>query len=391
MLQLSPGQPPADAVATILIVDDNELNLDLLNRRLTREGHRTLQAQDGQAALNILRETSIDLVLLDIMMPVLDGYQTLAAIKADTALVDIPVIMITAVNDVESAASCIEHGADDYICKPFNPILLHARVNACLERKRLRDGERLQQARIEKQNELLGGRVDQQVRELSAAQLAAIFAMSKLAESRDPETGEHLDRMREYCIILARQLAQLPKYRELITQAYLDNLYAASPLHDIGKVGIPDGILRKPDQLTADEWTVMRRHPLIGGDTLREVDRQYPGNAFIKIGIDIAECHHERWDGSGYPRALQAEQIPLVARILALADMYDALTTRRCYKEAYSHEQSKNIIVEQRGKHFDPDVVQAFLIREKEFIQVCKFFQDTESCMNDKSDESLSL
>lgn len=146
MSNLSPDQAPTVAIATILIVDDNELNLDLLNRRLMREGHRILQARDGQAALSILREGSIDLVLLDIMMPVLDGYQTLAAIKADTALLDIPVIMLTAVNEVESAATCIERGADDYICKPFNPILLHSRVNACLELKRHRDDERQQQA-----------------------------------------------------------------------------------------------------------------------------------------------------------------------------------------------------------------------------------------------------
>lgn len=160
MSNLSPDQAPAVAIATILIVDDNELNLDLLNRRLMREGHRTLQARDGLAALSILREGSIDLVLLDIMMPVLDGYQTLAAIKADTSLLDIPVIMLTAVNEVESAANCIELGADDYICKPFNSILLHSRVNACLKLKRHRDGERQQQAQIEKQNKLLSGRVD---------------------------------------------------------------------------------------------------------------------------------------------------------------------------------------------------------------------------------------
>ncbi|HEY9199696.1 MAG TPA: HD domain-containing phosphohydrolase [Gammaproteobacteria bacterium] len=365
----------AGTASVILVVDDHELNLDLLTRRLEREGHRVVQARDGRAALDCLHAQSIDLVLLDIMMPVLDGYQTLAAIKSDAGLRDLPVIMITAVNEVESAAACIEQGAEDYLCKPFNPILLRARVAACLERKRLRDGERLRQQQIEQQNLLLGGRVDQQVRELSSAQLAAIFAMSKLAESRDPETGEHLDRMREYCVILARQLAELPRYRDLITQAFKDNLYAASPLHDIGKVGIPDEILRKRGRLTPDEWKIMRTHPLIGGDTLREVDRQYPGNAFIRTGIDIAECHHERWDGGGYPRGLSGEQIPLVARILALADVYDALTSRRCYKEAFPHDQSRDIIVAQSGKHFDAEVVQAFLIREQEFIQVRRFFR----------------
>ena len=372
----SPRQTTEAEPAVILAVDDNDLNLDLLSRRLEREGHVVLQAANGNLALEQLRGACVDLVLLDVMMPVLDGYQTLAAIKADAALQHIPVIMITAVNEVDSAAVCIERGAEDYICKPFNPVLLRARVNACLERKRLRDSERSHQARIEQQNILLGGRVDQQLREISAAQLAAIFAMSKLAESRDPETGEHLDRMREYCVILARQLARLPKYRDLITQSFQDNLYAASPLHDIGKVGIPDDILQKPGRLTAEEWKIMRTHSLIGGETLREVDRQYPGNAFVRTGIEIAESHHERWDGTGYPYGLRGEAIPLVARILTLADVYDALTSRRCYKEAFGHARSRDIIAAEEGRHFDPDVVQAFLARETDFIQVRKFFQD---------------
>ena len=245
MSNIAVERAAAHSGSVILVVDDHESNLDLLSRRLEREGHRVVQARDGRQALDRLRAESIDLVLLDIMMPVLDGYETLALIKFDEALRDIPVVMITAVNEVESAAVCIERGADDYLCKPFNPILLRARVASCLERKRLRDSERLRQRQIEQQNLLLGGRLDQQVRELSSAQLAAIFAMSKLAESRDPETGEHLDRMREYCIILARQLAKLPKYHGVVTPTFQDNLYAASPLHDIGKVGIPDEILLK--------------------------------------------------------------------------------------------------------------------------------------------------
>jgi putative two-component system response regulator len=378
MTNPAPERSVVVATSVILLVDDNESNLDLLTRRLEREGHRVLRAANGSLALDQLRSTDVDLVLLDIMMPVLDGYRTLDAIKSDPTLQHLPVIMITAVNEVESAAVCIERGADDYICKPFNPVLLRARVNACLERKHLRDSERSRQARVEQQNILLGGRVDQQLREISAAQLAAIFAMSKLAESRDPETGEHLDRMREYCLILARQLARLPKYRELITQSFQDNLYAASPLHDIGKVGIPDEILRKPGRLTPAEWTIMRTHSLIGGETLREVDRQYPGNAFIRTGIDIAESHHERWDGTGYPRGLSGEHIPLVARILALADVYDALTSRRCYKEAFDHERSRGIIMAEEGRHFDPDIVQAFLARESDFIHVRRFFQDSD-------------
>jgi len=222
----------------------------------------------------------------------------------------------------------------------------------------------------------LEGRVEQQVKEISSAQLAAIFAMSKLAESKDPETGEHLERMREYCRVLSQELARLPRYHDVITQAFQDNIYAASPLHDIGKVGVPDNILLKPGPLNDDEWVIMKSHPLIGGETLRAVDRQYPGSEFIRAGIDIAECHHEKWNGSGYPRGLSGEQIPLAARILALGDVYDALTSKRCYKDKFSHDKSRSIIVEQTGTHFDPDVVEAFLNREDEFLQIRDNFHD---------------
>ncbi len=368
----------AAAGAVVLVVDDNEFNRDLLRQRLERDGHSVVQACDGEQALQTLRSEPVDLVLLDIMMPVMDGYETLAHMQKDRWMRHIPVIVITAVDDIEAAVRCIESGAEDFIGKPFNPVLLRARVSASLDKKRLHDLETAHKRSIEQQNRLLEEKVRQQVKEISSAQMAAIFAMSKLAESKDPETGEHLERMREYCLVLSRQLAQLPRYRAVITQSFQDNIYAASPLHDIGKVGIPDEVLLKPDKLIEPEWVIMKQHPLIGGATLRAVDRQYPGNEFLRIGIDIAECHHEKWDGSGYPQGLAGERIPLVARVLALGDVYDALTLKRCYKEAFSHEESRAIVVEQSGRHFDPDVVDAFLEREEEFIRIRKYFQDPE-------------
>jgi putative two-component system response regulator len=182
--------------------------------------------------------------------------------------------------------------------------------------------------------------------------------------------------MREYCLVLSRQLSRLDRYRQVISESFIDSIYAASPLHDIGKVGIPDSILLKPGKLTADEWVVMQTHPSIGGATLRAVDRQYPGNAFVRTGIEIAECHHEKWDGSGYPAGLRQEDIPLSARILALGDVYDALTSRRCYKDKFSHQKARTIITEQSGAHFDPEVVEAFLNSEDEFIRIREYFQD---------------
>ena len=291
----------------ILVVDDNEMNRELLVRRLERQGHDVMTAEDGAVALEILDSHRIDLVLLDIMMPNVDGYQVLKKMQADEFLSTLPVIMITAIDEVDSAVKCIEMGADDYLTKPFNAVLLTARINASLEKKRLRAQEQKQRKQIEDLNLFLSARVRQQVAEIASAQIGAIFAMSKLAESRDPETGEHLERMREYCRLMAQVLSKTDKYGPVIDRNFIDNIYSASPLHDIGKVGVPDAILTKPGKLTEEEWIIMRTHPLIGAETLREVDREHPGNSFIKIGIEIAEAHHEKWDGTGYPYGLKAE------------------------------------------------------------------------------------
>lgn len=370
----------ADVVnrATILVVDDNDMNRDMLMRRLTKENYKVILAVDGKCALEELQSKDIDLVLLDIMMPVMDGYEVLERIKENENTMHIPVIMITAVDDLESTIKCIELGAEDYLPKPFNPILLRARIGASLEKKRLSDIEHKYREHVEERNIVLSERVKVQVKEIAQTQLGAIFAMSKLAESRDPETGEHLDRMREYCRVLASCMQSMPRYSKLIDTDFIDNIYAASPLHDIGKVGVPDAVLTKPGSLDESEWVIMKTHPIVGAETLREVDRNHPGNAFVKTGIEIAEAHHEKWNGTGYPFGLAGEKIPLVARILALGDVYDALTSRRCYKEAFSPEKSRNIIIKDRDIHFDPDVVDAFLASEDEFSRIRKEFQDSE-------------
>lgn len=368
---------PADAShrATILVVDDNDMNRELLTRRLHKDNYNVILAEDGFRALEELESSNIDLVLLDIMMPGMDGYEVLERMKADEALAHIPVIMITAIDEIESTVKCIELGAEDYIPKPFNIVLLRARIGASLEKKRLRDLEQMYREQIEERNVLLGDQVRLQVKEIAQAQLGAIFAMSKLAESRDPETGEHLDRMREYCRILAIQMQSTSKYSKMIDADFIDNIYAASPLHDIGKVSVPDAILTKPGKLNESEWTIMKTHPVVGAETLREVDRQHPGNAFVKSGIEIAEAHHEKWNGTGYPFGLSGDKIPLVARILGLGDVYDALTSKRCYKAAFTIEKTRGIIIKDRGAHFDPDVIDAFLETEDEFARVRAEFQ----------------
>jgi putative two-component system response regulator len=364
--------------ANILIVDDNARNRNLLKDMIVALGHNPLIAENGLSALAQMEKQLPDLVLLDILMPEMDGYAVLERMKRDRSMRYLPVIMISAVDQMESVVRCIENGADDYMIKPFDPTLLKARISARLEKKLNHDKEEDYKSQIQNYNLNLEKRVEEQVHKLMSAQTAIIFALAKLSESRDPETGEHLERMAEYSKLLSRQLRLLPKYESIIDDKYIENIYAASPMHDIGKVGIPDRILIKPGKLTGEEFEVMKTHSIIGANTLRDVDAKHPGNDLVRIGIDTAESHHEKWDGTGYPHGLAGENIPIAGRILALGDVYDALTSKRVYKEAFSHEKSRDIILEGRRKHFDPNIVDAFISVEKEFISIKERFVDTE-------------
>ena len=356
--------------ARILVVDDNEQIHLFLRTYLGRMGHTPADAFNGVEALEAMREQAPDLVLLDIEMPGLDGFGVLEQMKADDALRHLPVIVLSGLSDTDSIVRCVEMGADDYLVKPFHPALLKARLGVLLERKRLRDQEAAHQREIEEYSLTLEERVRQQVQEIALAQLATIFAMAKLTESRDPETGEHLERIQEYTRVLLEQLQPIPKHASTINGPYIENVCAASPLHDIGKVGIPDSILQKPGPLTDEEFKRMEVHTVIGANALREVQAKHPGNQFVHRGIDIAESHHECWNGSGYPYGLAGENIPFVGRVLALSDVYDALRFERCYKKAIPHVESRDIIVSGRGKQFDPDVVDAFLAAERGFIEI---------------------
>ncbi len=220
-------------------------------------------------------------------------------------------------------------------------------------------------------------RVQEQVKEVSSAQLAIIYGMAKMAEFRDLETGRHIDRVRDYCHLLIQELLRTSKYSDYLNSKYIENILKASPLHDIGKVGVPDNILLKPGKLTVDEFEIMKTHTTIGADILKAVDKQYPGNEFIVVGIDIAESHHEKWDSSGYPKGLYEGNIPLAGRILAIADVYDALVTQRIYKKAYTHDQSCEIIKEGKGRHFDPILVDCFLNRHLDFKNISERLKDT--------------
>lgn len=369
--------------ALVLIVDDDEANRTLLVETVQILGRRSLGAANGRQGLELMRSEAPDLVLLDIEMPVMNGLEVLRLKRADELVRDIPVIVISGMSSINRAIQCIELGADDYLTKPFDAAMLRARMNSSLEKKSWRDQAELYRRMLEDQNTYLEQRIrtqvqliQQQSRQLSSAQSETILALSKLAENRDSETGAHLERMRENCRVLSEVVVAIPKYRSTFGGDFLENIYSASPLHDIGKVGIPDAILQKPGRLTVEEFDVMKTHTTVGADTLRTVHQRHPGNAFVFMGIEIAACHHERWDGSGYPAGLAGDAIPLSARVVALADVYDALTSERCYKEAFPHEEARRMILEGRGSHFDPDVVDGFLKVEHEFVLSRRRFSD---------------
>jgi putative two-component system response regulator len=356
--------------SNLLIVDDTPANLRLLSSMLTEEGYKVRSVLNGQMALTAAKTAPPDLILLDINMPDMNGYQVCQQLKADKSISDIPVIFISALDELQDKVKAFAAGGMDYITKPFQLEEVLARVRTHLT---LRNTQRqLEAARSEllETNHHLEQRVQQQVLQLYSSQLATIFALAKLADSRDSDTGKHLDRTGQYCRLMAEQLVCLPQYQGEIDDLFIEDLTIASALHDIGKVGIPDQILLKPGKLTAEEFEVMKTHTIIGAQALREVDQKYPGNKQLRMGIEIAESHHEKWDGLGYPHKLAGMSIPLAARILALVDVYDALTSLRPYKSPFSHAKSSEIITADRSRHFDPDMVDCFLQVECQFAVI---------------------
>jgi putative two-component system response regulator len=359
----------------LLIVDDTTANLRLLSSMFSEKGYRVRSVINGQMALTAVKTDPPDLILLDINMPNMNGYQVCEALKSDPMVEDIPVIFISALDDLQDKVKAFTTGGVDYITKPFQIEEVNSRVKTHLMLRRTQRELLLAKNELLEINHHLEDRVQEQVKQISSSNLATIFALAKLAESRDFDTGRHLDRVRYLSKLMAEELAKKESYRQVIDLQFIENLFMASALHDIGKVGVPDAILLKPGKLTSDEFEIMKTHTTLGAEPLRKVDEEYPGNAMICMGIDIAQCHHEKWDGSGYPHGLKGEQIPLAARIVALVDVYDALTSVRPYKQAFSHAESRDIIAADSGKHFDPDIVKDFLQIDLQFGTVREKFR----------------
>lgn len=355
---------------TLLVVDDLPENLAVLDDILHAE-YRVLAANSGERALTIAAgEPRPDLVLLDVMMPGMDGYQVFEQLRANPATAGIPVIFVTALDSDEGELRGLDAGAVDYITKPVNPSLVLARVHTHLELKRARD-------RLAGQNAWLESEVRRRMAENDRTELVSIRALAHLAEIRDPETGNHILRTQGYVQALAHALQQHPRFRDVLSEHYIDLLTRSAPLHDIGKVGIPDAILLKQGPLDKDEWAIMRTHARLGADAIRlaEQDVDMPVE-FLDLAKEIAQWHHEKWDGSGYPDGLAGDAIPVSARLMALADVFDALISRRVYKEPLSFGQARDIIAEGRGKHFDPDVADAFLAHFATFIDIAEQHSD---------------
>lgn len=357
---------------TILVVDDTPDNITLLCG-LLGDKYRNKVATNGQKALQIaFAEPHPDLILLDIMMPGMDGYEVCEKLQANPATKPIPVIFLTAKTQDDDETRGFELGAVDYITKPITPAILMARVQTHLALKQARSF-------LMEQNDLLDHQVRERTRELVTLQDALIVSMASLAETRDNETGHHIIRTQYYIRELAEHMAKQPKYAAELTPDAIELIHKTAPLHDIGKVGVPDRILLKPGRLDPEEFEEMKRHTIYGRDALNAAERTLltPGN-FLQTARTIAYCHHEKWDGSGYPEALAGDNIPLCARLMSIVDVYDALISRRPYKEPMSHEKAYAIIRDGKGAHFDPEVVDAFVSIEETIAAIANKYADAD-------------
>jgi putative two-component system response regulator len=363
------GSKFMDKPNRILIVDDEELNRELLESLVTSFGHEPEMARDGVEALAKLK-LDIDLVLLDVMMPVMDGFEVARRIREDPDTSDLPIIMVTALTSKEDRLRAVEAGANDFITKPIDKTELKVRTESLLRMKEAQDAVKRHKAELEKKVEQRTADLRLALQDMAEAQrktyqahLETIQRLAIAAEYKDEDTAAHIHRMSNYCAIIARVLHLPPGEVELILHA--------SPMHDVGKIGIPDHILLKPGKLTPEEWTIMKEHSVMGGRILGEAE-----DDLIKAGEIIALSHHEKWDGSGYPKGLKGEDIPLIGRITAIADVFDALTSKRPYKFPMSNEKAFAIIKDSIGTHFDTKVGEAFFKGIDEILSTQKQYKD---------------
>lgn len=355
----------------VLVIDDTPDNLFLVTN-LLKDLYTIKVANSGEKALKFLDETLIppDLILLDIMMPVLNGYDVLKKIKENQKLQNIPVVFLTAKSSIEDEKLGFDMGANDYITKPISPPILLARVKTQLENKAISDF-------LRDKNEFLEKEIEKRTKDIIAIQNVTIFAMASLAETRDNETGNHIKRTSNYVKMLAKKLQNHPKFKAYLTDEMIDTLYKSAPLHDIGKIGIPDHILLKPGKLTSEEFEIMKTHTTLGKEAIEHAEKELGYEVdFLKTAKEIAYSHQEKYDGSGYPLGLKGDEIPISARLMSVADVYDALRSKRIYKNSFDLQTTLKIMKDGRGSHFDPDMLDAFLEIHNEFEVIANNFVD---------------
>jgi putative two-component system response regulator len=355
---------------TILVVDDTPANLALLSGLLS-PSYRVQLAPSGGKALELARRQVPDLIVLDIMMPGLDGYEVCRRLKDDPCTQHVPVLFLSALNQVEDETRGFECGAADFIHKPFNAATVLARVATQLQAKSWRDA-------LSRRNDWLQEELQSRLSEVDRLREATLHVMISFAEFRDEQTGHHVRRTQEYVRTLARWLDTQPDSGVRLSEEDIEHIARSAPLHDIGKVAIPDSILLKPGRLTAEEMAVMRTHSMKGFEMLRRAaERLGPhGSVYLHYGMEIARHHHERWDGAGYPDRLAGRDIPLSARLMAVADVYDALISRRPYKEAMSHDAARAYIEAHSGTHFDPQLVAGMVAMHGELQRIAREWSD---------------
>ena len=356
---------------TILVVDDTPDNLTLMSG-LLKQSYSVKLATNGEKALQLAGAANKpDLIILDIMMPGMSGFEVCERLKSDASTRDIPVIFLTAMTSTEDERKGLELGAVDFITKPVNPPIVMARVATHLQVKAAADF-------LRDKNEYLDSEVQRRGRELAAIQDVTILAMASLAETRDNDTGNHIRRTQHYLRLLANRLRNHPRFQRSLDERTIDMLFKSAPLHDIGKVGIPDRILLKPGRFEPHEFEIMKTHCKLGRDAIQHAEDQLGVEVeFLRYAKEIAYFHQEKWDGSGYPEGIAGDLIPVSARLMAIADVYDALISRRVYKEGMPHEKAVAIIAEGRGTHFDPDMVDAFLALAENFREVALRYADS--------------
>jgi len=369
---------------TILVVDDTPDNLSLMSG-LLKDDYKVKVANNGEKALKIAAaDPQPDLILLDIMMPGMDGYEVCQHLKGNPATMNIPVIFLTAKVEVEDEKKGLELGAVDYLTKPVSPPIVMARVKNHLALKTHADF-------LRDKSQFLELEVAKRTREVMAIQDVTILAMASLAETRDSDTGNHIRRTQFYVKALAEKLKTNQRFGSMLTDEYINRLFKSAPLHDIGKVGIPDRILLKPGRFTPDEFEIMKTHTTLGRSAIEHAEDQLGMNVeFLEMAKEIAQSHQEKWDGTGYPEGIGGDHIPLSARLMAVADVYDALISRRVYKDGMPHEKAVGIMLEGKGTHFDPDMIDAFVAIQDQFREIAQRFADSDIDL-EKKKEQLDL